>query len=338
MPWIVPVPGTPIDGQFPKDFLARWQQLALTTNQADPVCCAPAWQLAFHEVFTPKRRVFYASTHLGAIILGEFIGQNGNTYLLPLEDSWLFGQPLLGEEAPLLLAEVMPELMEGNLGKIPDIIVSGIIEPSFFARALFQRFYPAFTFYRQDGCAGASASLRGGVDGWLGRRSANHRAKLRRSARHAANLGVSFERCRPTQENADSIYERIIAVERKSWKGIQHCGMAESPSLEFYRALLSRHAKNGAALVIFAMLENTDIGFIFGGICGNIYRGQQFSYANEYAKLSLGNLLQLQKIIWLCELGVERYDMGPVTGERMQYKEHWTEQFTWFNTWIMRRH
>jgi hypothetical protein len=27
---------------------------AISMNQADPFCCAPAWQLSFHDVFSPK--------------------------------------------------------------------------------------------------------------------------------------------------------------------------------------------------------------------------------------------------------------------------------------------
>lgn len=336
MPWLTPVAGQPIDALFPADFLAHWRDLAVTTGQADPVCCSPAWQLSFHEVFAPERRVFYAASAQAAIIFAEYRSPDGRLYLLPLEDSWLFGQPLLGAYAPFLLAEIMPELLDAGSGKMPDVIISGIMEPSFFASALFQRFYPSCLFYRQPSSTGAAASLAGGLDGWMGRRSANHRAKLRKAAKHAHARGVVFERCRPDPGNARDVYRRMLAVEGKSWKGLGQCGMAESPSREFYDALIRRYAATDSALVIFATLENEDIGFIFGGMRGNIYRGQQFSYARTHAALSIGNLLQLQQIAWLCELGVERYDMGPSTGERMQYKKHWTEQLRTINTWIMR--
>ena len=39
------------------------------------------------------------------------------------------------------------------------------------------------------------------------------------------------------------------------------------------------------------------------------------------APASIGNLLQLEQVRWLCEEGVERYDMGPV----MDYKRSWME-------------
>lgn len=335
MPWLEPAGGQPVDSLFPPDFLDHWQRLAATTGQADPACCAPAWQLSFHEIFTPERRVFFAQNSTSAIIFSEFAADDGRFFLLPLEDSWLFGQPLLGVHAPLLLASSLPELVRS--GRMPQILVSGVMQPSFLASSLYNQFSPAFSFFGHRECVEASASLENGLDGWLSRRSANCRAKLRKALRHADAEGVTFERVRPAPGQADAIYSRIVAVERRSWKGINHCGMAESPSVEFYEALLKRYARNNAALVIFARRENDDIGFIFGGLCGNIYRGQQFSYDNDYARLSLGNVMQFKKIEWLCELGMARYDMGPSTGERMAYKLHWTELATPVNTWLMRR-
>ena len=77
---------------------------------------------------------------------------------------------------------------------------------------------------------------------------------------------------------------------------------------------------------MFAKHDAIDIGFIFGGLCGakaagNVYRGQQFSFADNWRKASLGNVLQLEQLRWLCEEQVARYDMGPL----MDYKHHWTE-------------
>lgn len=337
MPWLTPVQGLPLEKQFTSESIGHWQRLALSTAQADPVCCSPFWPLAFYEVFTPKRNVFYLESANGIVLFSEFFYPNGDVALLPLEDSWLFDQPLLGDDAPELLEEALPEIAARYAGKMPAIFISGVREKYDFARSIFSRFSKHFIMYRQNGeNRPAAASLAGGVDGWLSRRSANLRANLRKALKRASAFGVTFERWRPDAQNVRNIYERMLAVERKSWKGIGKCGMAETPSKEFYATLIEKHARAKTALVIFARLENEDIGFIFGGTCGSIYRGQQFSYANDYARLSLGNLMQFQKVIWLCELGMERYDMGPVTGERMQYKKHWTEQFLDINLWIMR--
>lgn len=337
MPWIATENASSPWGIFPEWFLSHWTKLALTTHQADPFCCAPAWNLAYHHAINRGRALFYAASSQGALIFGETASANGDLVLAPLEDSWLYGQPLMGGDAPELLASVMPDLVEHYGGRLPPIVISGIIDPSPFSAALFIRHSPACQFFRHARMRQCSASLLGGIEGWLSRRSANCRAKLKKARRKAAELGVRFERARPDPGNASAIYNRILAIEKKSWKGIGHCGMAEEPSAEFYWQMLAMLARSRSALVIFASLADEDIGFIFGGLLGPCYRGQQFSYSDAYRQLSLGNILQFEKVAWLCELGCIRYDMGPAVGPRMEYKSHWTELAQDFQTWIMRK-
>ena len=129
----------------------------------------------------------------------------------------------------------------------------------------------------------------------------------------------------------------MLRVELTSWKGQGHCGMAEHPAREFYARMIRTLAQDGEARLIFARHEDNDIGFIFGGMAGKVYRGQQFSYAAAWKDWSVGNLMQVEKIAWLCEEGAERYDMGPVVGPRMDYKRHWTEENREIQTWLLRK-
>lgn len=335
MPWLEPTFERKLADIMPPQALEAWASLALRTGQADPLCCAPDWQLAFHEVFTPDRRVFYDIGPRAGMIFGEYIAGNGDIWLLPLDESWLFGQPLLGDEAPLMLADNVSLLKPDN-GALGGLFISGIREPSTHASCLFQRFYPQYRFYRHGANSQARASLAGGMDGWLSRRSANHRAKLRKAEKKAAAAGIVFERARPDAAEMDAAYERILAVEARSWKGIEQCGMDQGESRLFYAALTRLYAKRKSCLVIFARRDGKDIGYVFGGIRGDYYRGQQFSYDNEYASFSLGNLLQAQKVAWLCELGILNYDMGPAAGDKMRYKTHWAERMQDIQTWVMR--
>lgn len=89
------------------------------------------------------------------------------------------------------------------------------------------------------------------------------------------------------------------------------------------------------ARIMFARHEDRDIGFIFGGRTGAFYRGQQFSYNHAWKHWSIGNLLQVEQVRWLCEEGVERYDMGPLDADAMRYKEHWTERRLPIQTWLL---
>lgn len=321
-----------------RELRERWQKLAVSPSQVDPACSAPSWNLAFHKTFNPANRVFYQLEDESLVIFTEHMTTDGGFYLGPVEDSWMFARPVLGSRVFGAFYLAINEWRKEYGAQLPPILLSGMAEDDLSCVKLFLGFRKSFNFYRTNSMAECCASLRGGVDGWLSRRSANHRAKLKKAAKKANAVGVEFERLRPrSREEAAKLYERMLGVERRSWKGIDHCGMAESPSREFYSELIGRQALNGDVLLIFARLDGEDAGFIYGGLCGPYYRGQQFSYVNDMAHLSLGNLMQWEKIKWLCELGAQRYDMGPITGPRMGYKSHWTEIQKESHVWLMQQ-
>ena len=105
----------------------------------------------------------------------------------------------------------------------------------------------------------------------------------------------------------------MLAVELQSWKGIAGRGMEQPGVTDFYRRMLRELSETAEARVIMARFEGRDIGFIFGGMLGKIYRGQQFSFVDDWAAGSIGNTLQAEQIKWLCEEGANRYDLGPLS-------------------------
>ncbi len=315
-----------------------WAKIAASTDQADPFCCTAAWQLSFHETFSPKRRLLIEATAGSRIAFAEMFFSPQDIYLTPIETGWLFGCPLLGGQAVELLTEAIEYAAGVYRPFFPALMISGIRPGGTLARRLLQVFnhnYDIFLYAESVQCA---ASLAGGVDGFLSRRSANHRSKLKKAARQALEKGVRFERIVPSSpEESRTAFSRMLAVEHTSWKGIGRCGMTESPARQFYTVMLDRLSASKEARVIFAKHEDKDIGFIFGGMVGKIYRGQQFSYDERWKIFSIGNILQLEQIAWLCEENAERYDMGPLTGPRMHYKAHWTEKEFKLQTWILRK-
>ncbi len=324
--------------QRASDIREKWKKLALSTGQTDPCCCAPSWNLAFHKIFNPASRVFYFAEDDGLVLFTEHFLPNNTIYIGPVDDSWMFGRPILGFMATEIFDYALNEWHKKYGTCLPPIALSSMIDNDGFCINFFLRFRKKFDFLRLNAMVEGCASLRGGVDGWLSRRSANHRAKLKKAAKKARANSLEFVRYRPaSREEAEPLYQRMLKVERKSWKGIEHCGMAEAPSRQFYNELMGRQALNGDALLIFAQQDGEDLGFIYGGVCGPYYRGQQFSYVNNMAHLSLGNLMQWEKVKWLCELGLMRYDMGPITGPRMGYKSHWTEIQKESQVWLMRQ-
>lgn len=327
--------GDIVDTGLAKEQLGLWRQLALRTQQADPFCSGPLWQLSFHAAMSP-RRPLYIRTDGEAVL--AFAGQplsDGTVALTPIESHWLFGACLLGRAAPALLEAW---LGESGTRAFSKILISGIRPGGRRAVHLLRRLEKDFhVLHFADGLQ-CAASLRDGLEGFLSRRSANHRQKLGKAMRRARQAGIVFERHAPqSDEEAALLYARMLAVEKASWKGIAACGMTEQPARQLYAVLIRNLARQGLARIMFARHEDTDIGFIFGGKAGNIYRGQQFSYREVWKRWGIGNLLQVEQVRWLCEEGARRYDMGPLDGGPMRYKEHWTEKRLPIQSWLLLR-
>jgi len=320
------------------DQYAAWQTAALRCDQTDPFCCMPSWQLAFHDAFGPKRRLLVAEAEGSVVAFAEGLVSEEEIFVTPLEPSWFFGCPLLGDAAPSLFAEVMNFFAQTYAPRFPKVLIGGLGPGLEYVQNLLNKTGMTLQAHLVKAGIQGAASLEGGLDGFLSRRSANLRRNLKRAAKKAAEQGICFERVLPTTaDHARQTYARMIAIERTSWKGLDHCGMAEPVICDFYANLLERLAPENGARVIFARRDDKDVGFIFGGLAGQIYRGQQFSYTQDWQALSLGNLMQVEKIRWLCEEGVQRYDMGPLDGPKMGYKTHWTEKALPIRTWLVEK-
>ncbi|MEQ1632865.1 MAG: GNAT family N-acetyltransferase [Planctomycetota bacterium] len=309
---------------------STWNRAAAATAQGDPFCCRTEWALSFHEVFLPDRPVHLVESCGSVVAFCERTYHDLGRVLEPVESSWRFGCPLLGDRAVELLEAFVATLPQ-RLQKAP-LLVSGLLPDSAVAASLWRRFHRRYDMFQLDPAVQSSASLDGGLDGWLSRRSSHFRRRLMATVRRADDRAITFERHQPRDEaSALSIYDRMLAVELASWKGIGECGMAVGGSREFYRAMLLRLTRSACARVMFARHDGTDIGYVFGGIAGSVYRGQQFSYAEAFRSSSIGNLLQWEQLRWLCDEGIARYDMGP----KMEYKVHWTEVETTMDSWLL---
>ncbi len=308
------------------ELVARWTDAAARSGRPDPFSCTPAWQLAFHDAFAPARRLFIHVEGENVLAFAELALLSGQIILVPVESHWISASPLLGPEADELFAEALPFIVRECEGLPPCFLISGMEKDCELLRRLLLRFSPQFRFLKQPVSLQRSASLLGGMDGYLARRSGNFRSKMKKARRKAAGQGITFERVIPSGTNeADTVYARMVSVEERSWKGKGRCGMTEPPSLQFYHAMMRRLALYRGGRVMFAVHEGKDIGFIFGGLAGSCYRGQQFSYDADWKAFSIGDLLQLNQLSWLCEEGVTRYDMGMSDHPAMAYKTHWAE-------------
>lgn len=296
-------------------------RLARTSDLADPMCSRSEWLLAYHSVFAPQRTMLLRSFDKSVLILAHVVHPLIGPLLEPMESHWFFPNPLLGPDSVHLLEALLQEPEARRMR--PSLAISGLQwgSPQFVQLTqLLKRHYEIGflepTLFR-------SASLEGGAEGFLSRRSGKFRGNLRKALQKAAAAGIEFVRCPPcpSDDAALDVYARMLAVEESSWKGRQQCGISQEPFRSFYGDVFRRMSRNGAARAIFARRDGVDVGFVMGGVDGMHYRGQQFSFVTEVAQLSIGNLLQWKQIEWLCEEEIARYDMGSV----LDYKLHWTE-------------
>jgi hypothetical protein len=315
---------------------SAWNRLALATPQPDPFSSTTPWQLSFRDSMDPRPPIVLRQCEDGLIHFARHTAPSGRIVFGPIEREWFFGCNLLGPSAIELLAKLMDDLRGDAAAPFCSFAVSGLDPHGPLLPALRKRFGGRFQFRLFRGGVQCGASLEGGFDGYLARRSGNFRRNLKRARQRADEAGIGFTRhCPSSVEAAETLYARMIAVERTSWKGLSFRGMDQPSTYHFYRRMLRRLARSGDARVMLATQDGRDVGFILGGMAGGIYRGQQFSYEQASAELSIGNLLQAEQISWLCEQGATRYDMGPLDDFLMAYKFHWTELQMPIQAWVL---
>jgi CelD/BcsL family acetyltransferase involved in cellulose biosynthesis len=238
---------------------------------------------------------------------------------MPLEASWGLAAPLVGPE-PARLANRFVEAALELREQWDALFLSGLQRGGPAYQILVSRLGRRFRLGLGQPTARCVASLEGGIDGFLARRSAHFRKNLRRAAREAAD--VTFEVLRPSEDEVPRLLADVLDVERRSWKGREGHGIDQGPMLAFYRAMAPRLAARGALRVTLATRDGRPVGYVLGGVRGDGYRGLQISFDEDLSDRSLGNLLQLATVEALCREGVASYDLGT----DMPYKRHWAEQ------------
>ncbi len=284
------------------------------------------WAIAAHRAFGPERMPWLYATPGGYLTFAEKQHPAGFDYLEPLEAQWGLACPLLG--APGEMTEALDRVLAVHEGRWSCAILGGVVAGS----ALEEEVRERFRVRVQPGMSRFVASLSGGVDGFLARRSRNQRKSITAAARAAASEGITF--VDGAGEPPGDSYRRMLSVEQKSWKGRKQTGLCEEPLASFCRHLLERLAKNRRLRLCFAQKEGEDVGYIFGAVFGGAYRGLQFSYAESQKQVALGSALQFHQIGALCAEGVNEYDLGTTSPH---YKQRWAETEVISRVLVVRR-
>ncbi len=294
----------------------RFDAHVLASRDLDAFCSSSDWTMPAAQALMAARTPWVRRGEHGYVALMRAL-QPGHV-LEPLEAMWGLACPVVGEDVVGLAGELADECRRAR----PDALVlcglkAGSPRLIALARALSAHFHLGLG----PTCIRYCASLSGGVDGFLSRRSANFRLSLKRARRRAAERGITFACCVVAPAEADAAYDRLLAVEARSWKSVEGVGITHSEMLGFYRLMLRRLARRGALRLWFAQHDGLDVAYILGGVLGDTYRGLQFSFAEGYEDCSLGNLCQLTQIEALVAEGVRVYDLGA----EVDYKRRWGE-------------
>jgi CelD/BcsL family acetyltransferase involved in cellulose biosynthesis len=289
------------------------------TPAIDRFCSTAAWILAAASSLMPPRSPFAFRGEHGYFAAMRGVHPAGFPYVEPVELAWGLASPLIGRDPDALANDVVAVLAARRDWQLA--ILSGITADGPQRRALERALPPRWERRRGTPTVRHVASLEGGVDGFLSRRSRELRKSIRKSLRAAATGGVTFESVRVAEAEADALYDRIQTVERSSWKARDGVGISAGPMRAFYGEMLPRLCATKQQRTMFARKDDRDIGYILGAVFEGEYRGLQFSYDDEHAQFGLGGLLQYQQVVELCAEDVARYDLGT----EMDYKRRWAE-------------
>ncbi|HZS36505.1 MAG TPA: GNAT family N-acetyltransferase [Polyangia bacterium] len=284
------------------------------SGDLDRFCSSSDWALPAARALMPRREPWVRRGRAGyaAFMRAE---HPGAIALEPLEAMWALGCPLVGADARAIAGE----FVEAASRERAVVLVSGLERTSARFDAIARAMQPRYALRLGPPARRYVASLDGGLDGFLARRSANVRRGLKRALHRAAERSLAFERA--DVRDPEAAFERLLAVERASWKGASGVGIEGSDMAGFYRAMVPRLHRRGALELMFARDGGRDVAYILGGIFGDTYRGLQFSYAEGYEDCALGNLCQYHQVALLCERGLARYDLGA----EVEYKRRWGE-------------
>jgi hypothetical protein len=299
----------------------RWNELVAATDSGsiDPWCTSSDWAQSAHGAFNPAGELVCATEGDSgfAFATAPQARPHGGA-LLPLEPMWLFGAPIVGAD-PVIAASFAERTLSQRGER--SVYLGGYVEGSPWWDALIGVFGVQYRLFGGEERVRCRASLEGGIDGYLGRRTRVFRRNIRQGEKRATSAGITFEVL--DSQSPEEVLDRLHRVEQQSWKGLDGSGIEGPDMAMFYSYLLPRlHDRKALRVCVGVDDAGTDIGFIFGGVFGGTYRGLQLSFTESARSLGVGNLLQWHELQRLCQEDLHTYDIGM----DMEYKRLWTEQ------------
>jgi hypothetical protein len=303
------------------------------TPEIDRFCSVSDWLFAARAAWGDRAPARILRGKHGYAAFQDHTDPDGTRLMLSFDSMWGFNCPLVGED-PAALVDEFADYLAGCPSTWQVVLISGLRRDSQLFRSLAEVLGERYLLRVGSPMRRWIASLEGGLNGYLARRSSKLRESLRAARRKAEGEGIEMRRLRvDSVAEAEKVFHRLLDIEERSWKGPESTGLLIDEMQDFYREVTMRWAKRGALRAIFARCRGEDVGYILGGTWDRIYRGFQFSFDRRFKRYSLGNLMQGEQIRELCDEGFETYDLGI----DMAYKRRWAESvFDTFTLAVLR--
>jgi len=140
--------------------------------------------------------------------------------------------------------------------------------------------------------------------------SSKRRYDLRRAGRRAAQAGpIAVDVIAPAPGDVDPLFDRVIAVEARSWKGASGSAIAQDPVRgPFYRSF-ARHAANSGTLRIAQLRIGDAIAAIQIAVeWSNSYWLLKIGFDPKWARCSPGILLVAGTVSYAARRGLATYE------------------------------
>lgn len=304
------------------------EEMLAAADDIDRWCSSPEWVLSAQRAFAPEVEPLVLGNARGVALLCRTETPDGAAAIAGLEPMWGFASPIVSADPGGFVGDVLSWLDH-------DSTWDALLLPGLPTRA-------ALTAHLVHGLSGAGdtrayagidravADLADGHDTWLARRSRRFRRDRRRDLDRAAEVGLHLD---VVDDDPDG-FDRILAIEHRSWKGAEGSGLVGPQMQDLYRTLGDALRSRGDRRLTIARLDGHDVGYILGGMRGPIYRGLQLSYVADVAELRVGHLLQAAEIERVAGLGARVYDLGM----DLEYKRRWADDVVGSIVLVHRRH
>lgn len=296
-------------------------------------CSSASWASAALARLEPAGRhgaAFHRNGHW--VLLTRPARGEERPIVLPWEASWCFCCPIAGPD-PDLAAGVLADVL--RCGFVPagmPALLGGIPAAGPLRNALERRFDERSRLATFPATSCIQASLDGGHEGFLSRRSPGFRANLRNAERRAAKAGASVAIETPSPAGFTAAWNRILDVHARSWKQGDENPLSCPAHAAFYRQVCLDASMRGSLHAAFLTLDGRDIACCFGCSFGDTFRGLQMAYDEARAALSPGRILQHSLVRHLAATGIRTYDLGM----DIAYKREWGEIFLQLDCVVVR--